>query len=221
MHYYLRYVFFGFLLLFAWGCSREATTLSFYQEIAGRDQQRKPIYRVKVPANWIRKDLDLNDSLEDTTKALCEFFIPGSPEPIRITIHNFPIDKPSERIPPNAQIARWKRQFTQLDPLSVSITSQSYSGFAGQFFEGKGILSDKSMVMMAWAMQLAPEHVSTLSLNISMALHHSMDASIYRQMRADVTIKATGQQELMEQQRQAIISFAHSFELIQEIPSSI
>lgn len=73
--------------------------------------------------------------------------------------------------------------------------------------------------MMGWTMQLAPEHYSQLALKIQMA-KSTIDRNHYSQMRSDFTIKATGPRSLMETHRNAILAFARSFELIEEIPSS-
>lgn len=176
------------------------------EKISGRDKQGIPIYRAKAPISWTRKKPLPEDSLEDTTKSLCEFFIQEEAGIIRITIHNFPSIKIEDRVPPASQIARWKRQFANLEPTSVSVTQQAWGGFAGLLFEGAGRINDKSEAVMGWSMQLGSEHYRNL-----------LGAS--SQIRADYTIKATGPKELMKKYRKEIVAFARSFELIQEIPS--
>lgn len=200
---------------------------SSLQEISGRDEGKQVngdylrfmVYRSKAPLTWQRCDPQQNASIADTTKPLCEFVIKDGTEIVRITIHNFPTIKAEERIPPGAQVARWKRQFTELDPTSVTVSPQSYGGFAGLFFEGSGMLSGEQKTVMAWSMQLAPEHYSTLSYLIDTS-DSLQEKEHLKQVRSDYTIKAVGPTPLMEKHRHSLIVFARSFELIDEIPHS-
>jgi hypothetical protein len=177
----------------------------------GNGQAPRPIiYRIKAPKAWTYSQPSLNDSLTDTTLALCEFSIEEDGQSIRITIHNFPSDKIEERIPPKAQIARWKQQFQELSTASVIIKPQAYSGYTGLFFEGSGKFNGTLTTILGWSMQMGREHYQTLSV---------FDHSLYKQMRADVTIKAVGPTDLMQKKRQEIEQFARSFELINEIPT--
>lgn len=174
-----------------------------WQEICGREGH-SPIYRVKVPEGWKRRDPQ--GSLADTMKPICEFLIDDA---IRITIHNFPSERIEERISPQAQVMRWKKQFDVLDPLHTSVGGQSFSGFSGLCFKGRGQMEGKPLQMLGWSMQIAPEHYLILS-----------EPSIKcRQMRADFTIKALGPKSLMQKHENEILQFAQSFELIEEIPS--
>lgn len=170
-------------------------------EICGRDHI--PLYRVRAPADWQVKKPDVNESLDDTKKSLCEFQIYDGSDEIRITIHNFPSNSIEERIPPSAQILRWKRQFSEIDPLSVSTTPQSFAGFAGAFFESAGKINEIETTMFGWSMQIAPEHYRRLNEN--------------EQMRSCITIKAMGPTDFMEKNRSELLSFSRSFELIDEI----
>lgn len=158
-----------------------------YQDIPGRDQ--KPLYRIKVPFGWKRKAID--GPLEDTTKPLCEFLIEGA---VRATIHNFP----NIKVPPQAQITRWKKQFSSLDPQGALITPQAFSGYVGLKFEGSGLIEGKKTFIMGWSMQIAPEFYSF----------------VQGQLGSDVTIKVVGPKELIETYREEIERFARSFELI-------
>lgn len=178
-------------------------------EINGRDHQ--PLYRMRAPKSWIQRDPIPNESLTDTTKAICEFIIRESDEMIRIAIHNFPSETLQERIPPEQQIFRWKNQFELLIPESSTIIPQAFSGYSGFLFEGTGILKGKSIMMLSWALQVAPEHYQTL-------VHYSQIPN-EKSMRADVTIKAVGPLPLMKKYREAIIAMGRSFELIEEIPN--
>lgn len=195
------------------GCSRSPspTPTTSWQEICGRDNGRVPIYRAKVPSNWQRRDPTPDTSLFDSTLSLCEFLIVEGTQQIKITIHNFPTNAIEERIPPSAQIARWKQQFESLDPASLSIASEAYAGFSGLFFEASGILHKEHATIIAFAMQIAPSHYYRLQT--------SEQEDALKQMRADYTIKAVGPVEWMAQNKQSILAFARSFELIQEIPS--
>lgn len=195
------------LLFLTSGCSTSDTYNEIlWTEIEGRDNgislERKPTYRAKVPKEWVKKNAESNESIFDTRKSLCEFHLP---ENVHITIHNFPSNQLNDRISPQAQIARWKRQFDQWDPTSFSIEPQSFGGFVGFVFEGSGMINGESITMMGWTMQLGVEHYRHLNCS---------------QMRGDFTIKAVGPNESMQEQRQAIVAFARTFGLIEEIPSS-
>ena len=135
--------------------------------------------------------------------------IPGNEGSIRITIHNFPSNKIEERTPPGAQVARWKGQFEKLDTCESCVTPQTFNGYCGALFKGIGTMQEKPMMMLAWAMQITPQHYRALS----------DDSPIHKQMRADFTIKAVGPEELMEQYYKDIVEFAHSFELIEDVPA--
>lgn len=213
----MKALFFFLLLMTSVGCESPTTSVPMkYHVIHGRSIPKTAVYRVRVPENWIIQDH--TKQIEDTTTPLCEFFIPSSntDERVRITIHNFPTDQLEERVSPKAQIERWRRQFTTLDPTTTHMIPQSYAGFVGLLFEGSGIMKGSESSMLAWAMQLSPEHYSVL--NVSQYYPVEQLPHI-RQMRADYTIKATGSKALISQYKEEIISFAHSFELIDEVPS--
>ena len=97
---------------------------------------------------------------------------------------------PGVNIPPGAQVARWKRQYPD-----ATVRPSTQSGFSGLFFEAPTVLG--------WAMQIAPEHAQTLRRE--------------PQRCADWTIKATGSAASLTRHRAALLSFAQSFELIEEI----
>lgn len=206
------------LLLGLTGCAQQppAHPSAQWQEFAARDNakssERPLLYRALVPSSWMRKNPPPFESIADTTKAICEFYIQENGEEIRLTIHTFPILEDHDRIPPQAQIARWKRQLEDLDPLSVKIIPQSHGGFSGLYFEGQGALQNKPVRVIGWSMQLASVFARQLSLE-----RHSLDTF----KRADYTIKATGPPEMMDKHRSAIAGFAESFELIDELPSPI
>lgn len=208
----------GFFILLT-SCSSESPSSAKYtvQEINGRDQGvaplvRIPIYRAKVPQHWNRTDPVASESIFDTRKSLVEFFITEAAETIRITIHNFPVEN-SKKIPLIVQVARWQRQFAMLEPTKTHVEQQSWGGFVGLYFEGTGQIGEKSMTVMAWAMQMALEHDSTLRTT-------SGNEEKHKQISADYTIKASGAPHMMKKYQSEIAQFAHSFELIHGIPLS-
>jgi len=193
------------------------------QEFQGRDTglppyQRHWIYRAKVPVHWVRVVPLSTESLLDTMKPLSEFLIKddAGTGQVKIAIHNFPSDHLNARIAPMAQILRWKKQFSSLDPTSEQLIPQAFGGFSGFLFVGSGTLSGQEnlSMMLAWTMQIYPEHYQSLSL----AFPGNEGFDRVRQMRADYTLKVTGPKQLVEKNREAIMSFATSFELIHEIP---
>lgn len=166
------------------------------------DRNHQPLYRAKVPLGWNRQSPLSTDSLSDTTKAIEEFTTAEGN--LRIVIHNFPSDMLEDRIPPQAQINRWKQQFSFLNVEDVVVAPQARGGFSGLFFSASGVREGRPYSILAWSMQLAPEHYRQLCC---------------RQMRADYTIKAMGSPILIDKHREEIEAFASSFELIQEIPT--
>lgn len=192
------------LLILLVGCSSAPHTDlsgSHWQEICGRDHV--PIYHARVADKWLRKDPLPEQSIADTTLALCEFFITGlDKEQIRITVHNFPVEDAQQRIPPEAQVGRWKRQYSDLT--EAIVFPQAHGGFTGLYLQAEGVLANRPTTTLGWAMQAGVDQYTALSSN--------------PQMRAEYTIKAVGPPSLMEKHKTAIIAFASSFELIQEIP---
>lgn len=195
------------LLCLCAGCDsfRESSTVSYqWQTINSRDSgqplEREPLYRVKVPTHWIRHNPASTESITDTTKPLCEFYLEEEEQYFHLTVHNFP----NQRIPPMAQVSRWRQQFQDLDSTQTFISNVSHSGFVGVLLEAEGILKGKPTQLLAWSMQLAPEYTQKLD---------------HTQKKADYTIKVVGAPDLIHQQKEAILLFANSFELIDELPS--
>lgn len=178
------------------------------QEFLGRDEIvsygksiRRPVYHAKVPKGWKRIDPNEQEPLTDSRKPIVSFVIE---ENLHLRVHTFPTDDLDERIPPVAQIERWKQQ---LKNGKCQVQSVGHGGFAGLFLESCGVL--------AWSMQLDFDHYQTLAyLGTTVE-----EEEHFKQMRADYTIKVTGPQELIEKHREELMLFAKSFELIQEIPS--
>lgn len=202
------------ILLFFLGCSSvpEGTPAN-WQEISARNVanslHRPAIYHAQVPVGWERIDPDPDHSLEDTTKPICEYLIHEGSIKARITIHTFPIVPSGPRIPPIAQINRWKSQFQELDPLSVCIYPESHGGFSGLGLTAEGVYQNEQVTMMAWSMVLAQEFVAKLELH-----GNALD----RYKLADFTIKIVGNSKLIEINRVDIMRFFKSFELIDELP---
>lgn len=187
------------------------------QEIRGRgdEKHRLSVYRVRAPEGWIRRDPLSGENLNDTTKALCEFIIMEGSEVARIAIHNFPSAKLEDRVPVEAQVARWRRQFETLNAAECETRLQSFSGYSGLYFQGCGRMQGKPTMVLGWVLQLSPEHY----LMLSRSSLSSEEDKVNSQMRSDVTIKAVGPQALMEKHKHEIIEFARTFELIEEIPT--
>lgn len=205
----------GLLALLMESCQHQSGPSSewAWQTLNGREEKpgapRPPLYRAKVPLAWTRKDPSPADSIIDTTKPICEFYIPTEKEPLRLTIHTFPVASAESRIPPLAQVARWKSQFETLDPLHSYVKLLSQGGFVGLFLEAHGIYQGQKQIMLGWSLQLAPEYDRLLAIGSS---------SFDKQRRADYTIKIAGAPDLIDKHRQALFLFANSFELIEELP---
>lgn len=168
------------------------------------DRTHRPLYHAIISQDWLKEDPSPQASLEDTMKPICTLQI----EDIKITVHNFPSSAIEQRIPPQAQIQRWKKQFSPLDEESVTITPVGHSGFLGAQFEASGLIDGKETATLAWIMQLAPEHYYSISSRFPQDT----------QRKADWTIKAVGPKESLEKHKQSLLLFAQSFELIDEIP---
>lgn len=206
------------VLLIGCGSSTEVANNWKWQEICGRNDssnvERLPVYRIKVPQALLRIDPEASISLEDTRLPLCEFIINDNEKQIKIVIHNFPkID--GKNISPLAQIARWKNQLATINQMETSVIPQAFSGFVGYLFESSE--NDGSKAIMAWALQLAPEHDHTLSYYIKKS-ESPNEKRVLNQMMSDITIKISGTKQLLKKYKQELIKFARSFELIKEIP---
>jgi drug/metabolite transporter (DMT)-like permease len=168
------------------------------------DRTYRPLYQSLLPEGWSKEDPLPDSGLADTMKPIATMQV----EDITITVHNFPSSSLEQRIPPQAQITRWEKQFTTLDEDTIAIQSVGHSGFLGLQFEASGIVKGQEVATLAWIFQLAPEHYYALDAT------HPNDM----QRKADWTIKAVGSKESIEKHKQSILLFAHSFELIDEIP---
>lgn len=162
-----------------------------------------PVYRARVPHDWQRHDPSPATDLTDTTQAIARFTIQDGDAHIDINIHNFPSDTLEQRIPPSAQVARWQRQLATTSEAAIVVNPTAHGGFSGLEFTAPGV--------MAWSLQITPDHYRSLS--------KPPDTPLQRQMRADYTIKVTGPPHMVSHYAQEIEVFARSFELIEEIPA--
>jgi hypothetical protein len=203
------------LLLGLSGCSSkpdEQPSSYNWQQILSRDEgdpaARIPIYQAKVPITWQRKDPLATESNENSMKSICEFYIGLNEDLIRLTVHSFPSQSLKDRIPPSAQIQRWKQQFEKLSASDFSITQESKGGYTGLFFQANGLIDGQKRTVLGWSMQMAPEQF----LNLQEPTYHD------RHARADYTIKVVGASSNIQRHFKDLLLFAASFELIEEIP---
>lgn len=175
-----------FLLLLLTACSSNEPEAKRIEQISGRETPA--LYRIEVPLHWQRIEIS---NVSDTKNALAEFRL----QEIRVTIHNFP----GTKIPPQAQVERWKNQF----PSQNYLTPQAFSGFQGLLLEAGGQMHGASTKVLAWALELPPVH-QRMVRNTEKA--------------ADISIKATGPAALIEKYHDEIYTTARTFELIDEIP---
>lgn len=171
-------------------------------------KSRLPLYRVKTPIGWESYHKPLDMPLDDTKEPLVEFIIPNSEGAIKITIHNFYYDSLQGRIPPEAQIARWKKQFASFEESSLSIRPQAFSGFVGLQIDCCGLYEGKNRRILAWSLQLAKEYWLSLENG-----SHLVD-----ERKSDVTIKILGPENAINTFENELIDFARSFELIDPLP---
>ncbi len=206
----LRYISIIFCCLLT-SCTQENNDQKTWQSFQARNEKhsldRPYVYHAHVPFDWKRKDHPQDTSVVDTRLPIAEFFIGDETEYIRITIHTFPTSSLSSSIPPQMQVGRWKNQFDSLDPSALSTRTESRGGFQGLFFEAEGTTQNKYCSILAWSMQLSSFYLKKLQQG-----KNPLDQ--YKQ--ADYTIKAIGSKDLLQQHKEAIIEFAHSFELIEE-----
>ncbi|MEC7840502.1 MAG: hypothetical protein VX777_10735 [Chlamydiota bacterium] len=183
--------------------------------IAGRTNTG-PIYQIKVPVSWTQIPPTASDPLLDTKVPIYSFFFQSGEDAATVTIHNFPSNNIADRIPPMAQVIRWKEQFKDINETELSITPQSFGGYAGYRFEGAGSTEGGSSSVIAWAMQLPPEHYHSLNFPLK-----DSSAEVRNQMKADYTIKIVGSYKMLMEHKNTIDKAARSFRLIKEIPKDL
>jgi len=184
-------------------------------EVPGRDAEhdeqhaRYPVYRASVPPSWKPIYPNAGSSNVNTMLPLLSFDLGD----VKIHVHNFPSESIDQRIPPPAQVERWKRQFSEIFPFTMTTKRKSRAGFVGLYFQAEGLLQGREQMMVGWAMSIDPRHYSRLVLPGT-----QKEKEFYKQMRADYTIKAVGKREALSKRLDEIVRFGNSFELIQEIP---
>lgn len=195
-------------------CQPVSTPAAQWQTIAARYdehlQARLILYRALVPLTWLRRESTCDKLTADTMQPICEFHIEEKGRVIRITLHTFAIASDGSRIPPQAQIFRWKQQIDQMDPCSICQYSESHGGFSGDYLECQGLVKGAPTAFIACSMQLADVYVQQLD-----RCPHSVEWT----KRADYTLKAAGPPDLMAQHRLEILGFMRSLELIDELPA--
>ena len=191
--------------------------------ISGREssilsKEQTTIYEIDVPFNWICIEPSIGNTLLDTKKPIYELVIENEEgddeEDIHITIHNFPNHSIEERIPPNAQINRWKQQFTILEEANTQISKQSFGGFKGLKFQGVGKIKEEDKMMIGWIMQLPHEHYYALGFP-------EKNRSQLYNLCADYTIKVIGPPEMIMKHQKSIEKAVQTFRLYKEIPKAL
>lgn len=205
----LKLCIFVIFIYLTCACTSETPSTN-WQTFPSRDNgnplERIESYRAKVPSHWIRQDPSSTESIADTTKPNAAYQIGKS---IYLTIYTFPAEKFSLRIPPGAQVARWKKQFQELDLTSLMVEPTAHAGFTGLYFYAEGKQKNQLTAVLGHAMQLAYPH--WIKLNSLSGRHYP------REMVIDYTIKAVGPPDDLLEYKEEITSFANSFELIHEL----
>jgi len=216
----MRHFWLLFLLVLA-ACSSESPEKYSeedysWQEFQARNEElslvRPVIYRAFVPNSWTRKDFGANGSISDTKKPICEFIVADSADQVHLTIHTFPFNHSQARIPCQAQMMRWKNQFEELHPLLTHVYNETHGGFCGMKLEAQGVFQQKEQKMIAWSMELANEHERQLHLSARKIDNYKL---------ADYTIKVVGSPHLVDKHKNEIQKFAESFELIEELHTTL
>ena len=188
----------------------QMTWNEFYCRDNGDPAERMILYRAKVPFGWVRENS--TESVQDSKRPICSFLLGEASDSVYLTIHTFIYTSFDQRIPPTAQIARWKRQFEDLDLSTLMIEPRAHGGFTGLSFYACGKFKAKETTVIGYAMQLAPQHWMTLQ-------NDSKDSLKQKQMSADYTLKAIGSPLAVAKYKEEIDLFANSFELIDEVPT--
>jgi hypothetical protein len=192
-------IFFILILLAFSSCGNHERTnkdqASHLITLCGRDGGA-PIYQAGIPPSWKRINPKSHQILTDTTLPICSFEAGN----ILITVHNFPYTSLEQRVPPLAQIERWKGQFGLQDG---DVTPVAHGGFGGFRLEG---YDPYGTGLIAYAMQMTPILFRSIS---------------NPQIKADYTLKAVGPSSEIEAEKGLIDAFAKSFELIEPISSPL
>lgn len=193
-----------FIFLFS-SCENKSDQQLKIIEVKGRSDiaQLSPkveTYRMMVPEGWEIQLPGEEDPLLDTTKPLLTLHS----QDVTIVFHNFPAEHLEQRVPPMAQVARWKKQFDSISELSVQIHPFSVAGFTGFQFEAVGVQKNTPVKVIAWSMQLTPELFQRLPGHAS-------------QQKGDWTLKAVGPPDQVEWIQEDLTRLASSIELVEGI----
>lgn len=165
--------------------------------ISGREQQND-LWHIRRPVEWTLKDA--SPSLRDSRLANKEYEIEDA---ISLVIHSFPSQTIEKRIPPLAQVQRWKAQFDRSPPPQFHLSPQAFSGYAGFLLEGEGRIKGKEVRMLAWALSLSPKAYFSLKNPES---------------RSEITIKVVGSEEMVNLHEESILKAVRTLGLIEAIP---
>lgn len=123
-----------------------------------------------------------------------------------VTFHTFPSDSLDKRIPPTAQIERWKKQLNGKESEITPYTRCGFGGFRIVCFEEKG--------MIGYAMQLTPPLFQAM-----LYPHSKLEDVYFTEMRSDYTVKAVGSGKALENEAVNIDSFVKSLKWIYPLRS--
>lgn len=184
------------LLVCLTSCDAPHEESSTIDIISGR-VEKIPFWRIMRPSSW--HVLPSPDNLLDTRLPIQEYEI----EDIAFYIHSFPSQSEEARIPPFAQIQRWKMQFDADPPPEFYLERQAFSGYSGILLDGRGKIKGQNTRMLAWALALSPRS------------YHALKNP---EARSDITLKAIGNTFSMDAHEDDIRKSARTFELIEAIP---
>lgn len=171
-----------FYLIFLLAACNEPEIPQVKKETFSGRYTKRALYQTEVPLHWQR--IEPEGDLRDTKIPIVSYQI----EDALLTLHTFPYSSFEMRIPPEAQVERWKRQFNN----AGEVTQVAHGGFGGFRHEIEG-------EMIGYAMQLSPV---------------LFKAILDQDIRADYTIKCVGPQITLEKYRDEIDDFATNFEWI-------
>lgn len=201
-------------LCIAWGCEK-STTPSYKEVFAyGRGEDSSPVYRLFIPQDWETLPLSEQGKV-DSREPNLTLLAPIGDKKLPIYFHNFPVANLNERIPPEAQVQRWKEQIPKI--VFEKTEPVSRGGFFGLYAQIEGAKEERAIKTLAVAMQLDP----TFARDLSQRHETLIDANALAQTLADYTLKCMGSEEEIEKIKEAFEKIAASIELIEELPGDI
>lgn len=205
LSYCTLYLCFIFLTFLVSSCENTPEEQLQIIEVKGRSERARltpklETYRMMVPQGWEIEFPPDEDPLLDTTMPLLTLRFGD----VVAVFHNFPAESLEQRIPPIAQVTRWKKQFESLSEPTLQIFPFATSGFTGLQFEAVGIQKNEPIKVLAWSMQLTPELFQRLPEHAS-------------QQKGDWTLKASGPPDQLEMVQEDLFRVARSIELLEEL----